>query len=142
MAGLFGLIGAAGALIAPAAGKITDRKTPRSTVGLGIYVTIASYLCFWWLGGTLAGLIAGVVLLDVGVQSGHVANQTRIYSLIPEARGRLNMVYMVTILCWRRARLRARCVRLERSSLEWRLPSRLMSGISRARRSASGYAHH
>jgi predicted MFS family arabinose efflux permease len=34
------------------------------------------------------------MLLDLGVQAGHVANQTRIYSLVPSARGRLNAVYM------------------------------------------------
>ena len=95
-AGLFGLIGAAGALVAPAAGRITDRKSPQYTIGIAICVTILSYLCFWLFGNSFAGLIAGVVLLDAGVQAGHVANQTRIYSLIPEARGRLNTVYMVT----------------------------------------------
>jgi predicted MFS family arabinose efflux permease len=42
----------------------------------------------------MAGLIAGVVLLDIGVQSGHVANQTRIYALDANARSRLNTVYM------------------------------------------------
>jgi predicted MFS family arabinose efflux permease len=46
-------------------------------------------------GRHMAGLIAGVVLLDIGVQAGHVSNQTRIYGLLPEARSRLNMVYMV-----------------------------------------------
>jgi predicted MFS family arabinose efflux permease len=96
MAGLFGLIGVVGALIAPAAGKITDRKSPRYTIGIGIAITIAAYFCFWSLGATFAGLIAGVILLDLGVQAAHVANQTRIYSLIPEARSRLNTVYMVT----------------------------------------------
>jgi predicted MFS family arabinose efflux permease len=40
-----------------------------------------------------------VILLDVGVQSGHVSNQTRIYGLLPEARSRLNMVYMVCYFC-------------------------------------------
>jgi hypothetical protein len=43
----------------------------------------------------MSGLIAGVILLDVGVQAGHVSNQTRIYGLLPEARSRLNMVYMI-----------------------------------------------
>ena len=47
------------------------------------------------LGKIMTGLIAGVVLLDVGVQAGHISNQTRIYSLVPEARSRLNMVYMI-----------------------------------------------
>jgi predicted MFS family arabinose efflux permease len=30
------------------------------------------------------------------VQAGHVANQTRIYNLVPSARSRLNTFYMVT----------------------------------------------
>jgi predicted MFS family arabinose efflux permease len=45
-------------------------------------------------GSRLLGLIAGVILMDLGVQSGHVSNQTRIYSIDPAARSRLNMVYM------------------------------------------------
>ncbi len=47
-------------------------------------------------GHWIIGLVAGVILLDLGVQAGHVANQTRIYALIPEARSRLNTVYMVS----------------------------------------------
>ena len=49
----------------------------------------------WVAGTTLAGLIVGVLLMDMGVQAGPVANQARIYSLAPEARSRLNMFYMV-----------------------------------------------
>jgi predicted MFS family arabinose efflux permease len=95
-AGLFGLVGVAGALAAAAVGRIADRKGPRYTVGIGIVITAASYVVFAVTGTTLWGLIAGVILLDLGVQAAHVSNQTRIYSLIPEARSRLNTVYMVT----------------------------------------------
>jgi len=33
-------------------------------------------------------------MLDLGIQAVHVSNQTRVYALIPEARNRLNTVYM------------------------------------------------
>lgn len=95
-AGLFGIVGAVGVLFAPWAGRLTDRRGPAFTVALAILIAIASYAVFDVTGRTLWGLILGVIFLDLGVQAGHVANQTRIYSLIPEARSRLNTVYMVT----------------------------------------------
>jgi predicted MFS family arabinose efflux permease len=93
-AGLFGLVGAAGALCAPLVGRFADRKGPRFTILLALLTTLASFLLLGAFGKIMAGLIAGVVLLDVGVQSGHVANQTRIYALDANARSRLNTVYM------------------------------------------------
>jgi predicted MFS family arabinose efflux permease len=93
-AGLFGLVGAAGALCAPLVGRFADRRGPRFTILLALLTTLASFLLLGAFGKIMAGLIAGVVLLDVGVQSGHVANQTRIYALDASARSRLNTVYM------------------------------------------------
>ena len=95
-AGLFGLVGLVGALIAPRAGRLADRRGPAFTVTLAILTTIASWILFGFAAHNLLGLVAGVILLDLGVQAGHVANQTRIYALIPEARSRLNTVYMVS----------------------------------------------
>lgn len=40
--------------------------------------------------------MASVILLDLGAQGIHISNQARIYSLQPEARSRLNTVYMVS----------------------------------------------
>ena len=94
VAGLFGLVGAAGALCAPMVGRFADRRGPQFTILLALLTTLASFLLLGALGKVMAGLIAGVVLLDIGVQSGHVANQTRIYALDPNARSRLNTVYM------------------------------------------------
>jgi predicted MFS family arabinose efflux permease len=96
VAGLFGLVGAVGVLFAPWAGRLADRKGPAFTVTLGILISLGSYVVFDFAGYSLWGLAAGVILLDLGVQGGHVANQTRIYALVPEARSRLNTVYMVT----------------------------------------------
>jgi predicted MFS family arabinose efflux permease len=93
-AGLFGLIGAAGALCAPIAGKITDRHGGHRNVLYSIGAMIVAYLILGFLGTNLAGFIVGVILLDMAQQFGHVSNQTRIYGLAPEARSRLNMIYM------------------------------------------------
>jgi predicted MFS family arabinose efflux permease len=96
VAGLFGLVGAVGALAAPRAGRLADRRGAAFTVAASIGVTIVSYFIFLTAGQTMAGLVCGVILMDLGVQAGHVANLTRIYALVPEARSRLNTVYMVT----------------------------------------------
>jgi hypothetical protein len=42
----------------------------------------------------IAILVVGVILLDTGAQLAQVANQTRIFGLVPSARSRLNTVYM------------------------------------------------
>ena len=94
VAGFFGLIGAVGALAAPLAGKTADTRGPDFAIGAGTLLALGSYAILGFGGFHLAGLVAGVILLDVGVQAAHISNQTRIFSLVPEARSRLNTVYM------------------------------------------------
>src|SRR3954451_4972070 len=60
---------------------------------------LSAFIIFAGLGNTLGGMIGGVILLDLGAQCSHISNQTRIYALRPEARNRLNTVYMVTFFC-------------------------------------------
>ena len=95
VAGLFGLVGAAGAICAPFIGHLADRYGARRNVLYALLITVASFVILYVFGKHMGGLIAGVILLDIGVQAGHVSNQTRIYGLLPEARSRLNMVYMI-----------------------------------------------
>jgi len=45
---------------------------------------------------SLVVLAVGVVLLDAGSQSSHLANQTIIFGLNPTLRNRINAIYMVT----------------------------------------------
>ncbi len=40
-------------------------------------------------------LIAGILVLDAGVQGLQVTNQSIIYSLVPDAHSRINSAYMV-----------------------------------------------
>ncbi|WP_434295799.1 MFS transporter [Clostridium botulinum] len=96
VAGLFGLVGVVGALFSRSAGKLSDKKGARFTVGINIVVIIAAYVVLGILGVQLWGLIVGVILLDLGVQSCNVSNQTRIHQLSEEARNRITAIYMVS----------------------------------------------
>jgi predicted MFS family arabinose efflux permease len=92
--GLFGIAGAAGALAAPLVGKLSDGKDPRKNLLIGLILQIASIAAFYFTGTHLFLFVAGIILIDIGQQAIHVTNQTRIYALIPEARNRLNTIFM------------------------------------------------
>ncbi len=94
--GLFGLVGVGGALAASYAGRLADRIDARITTGVVLVISALAFACFWLFGLAIWGLIVGVILLDIGTQATHISNQTRVYSLSPEARNRLNTVYMVS----------------------------------------------
>ena len=94
VAGSFGILGATGALIAPIAGRYTDRRGSRFVVGFGLCTLAFSYFVLWIFGYHMAGLIAGVIILDLGAQATQIANQTRIFGIDSGARSRLNTVYM------------------------------------------------
>ncbi|CDY77915.1 Permeases of the major facilitator superfamily [Caballeronia glathei] len=94
-AGLFGIVGAAGALAAPLAGKSADKRGPRAVISLSIALVAVSFVIFALSGRSIAGLVIGVIVLDIGVQAAQISNQSRIYALKPDARSRVNTVYMV-----------------------------------------------
>ncbi|RKH25869.1 MFS transporter [Corallococcus praedator] len=96
VAGLFGVVGVAGAGVAPLVGRLADKRGDRRLNALAIAVLLASFGVLWWAGHTLWGLALGVLLLDLGVQANQITNQARVYALRPEARSRLNTLYMVT----------------------------------------------
>lgn len=92
--GLFGLAAAAGALAAPLVGGSADKRNPRIPIGYGLCLLLLSFGLLYLWADTVAGMIAGIILLDLAMQCIHVSNQSRVYALIPAARNRLNTVYM------------------------------------------------
>ena len=95
VAGTFGLVGAAGALVAPIAGRLADKHGSRWVAAAGLVLLAMSYLLLWGEERSglskllhLGALVVGVVVLDMGAQMVQVANQTRIFGLVPAARSR------------------------------------------------------
>ncbi|MWB95364.1 MFS transporter [Flavobacterium sp. GA093] len=92
--GLFGIVGASGALAAPLVGKMGDKGNPRVAVGYGCLLMLISFITFYFSIESIIGVVIGIVFIDIGIQGVHISNQTRVYSLLPEARNRLNTVFM------------------------------------------------
>ncbi|WNG52521.1 MFS transporter [Archangium minus] len=96
VAGLFGVVGVAGAVAAPLVGRYADVRGDRRINMFAVGVLFLSFVVLALLGHSLWGIALGVILLDLGAQANQIANQARVYALRPEARNRLNTVYMVT----------------------------------------------
>ena len=95
--GLFALVGATGATVAPIAGRLGDHGYNRWGSGLTLFTAIIATVIAGLGQASVILLGLGGVLLDVGVQGHQVLCQQEIYALAPEARARINTVYMATI---------------------------------------------
>lgn len=98
MIGLFALAGAAGAAVAPIAGRVADAGHAR----IGTFVAMAGVAGGFAIAGLdgwfgIAGLLVGALALDAGVQLNMVIGQRTIFALNPAARGRINGVYVATL---------------------------------------------
>ncbi|WP_225727350.1 MULTISPECIES: MFS transporter [unclassified Nocardia] len=96
--GLIALVGAGSVFVTPRAGRLADRRGS-DRVSLLAFLGVLLSAAILWTGGLhgvagIAGLAAGMLLLDIATQAGQVANQARIFALAPEIRSRLNTAYM------------------------------------------------
>lgn len=92
-AGLIGIPGSAGILVARPAGRWTDRAGVTPVVLAGICSMLAAWLAMgvgaWFIGG----VVVGAVLLDCGLRAAMVANQTLLNSALPDSRARANTLF-------------------------------------------------
>jgi predicted MFS family arabinose efflux permease len=101
VAGTFGIVGAGGALVAPLAGWLSDKRGTRFVVTVAGATLTVAFLWLWWTEhwpvstpAHMAAMVLGVLALDIGQQTMQVGNQTRIFGLGAQVRSRLNTIYM------------------------------------------------
>ncbi|KMQ68316.1 MFS transporter permease [Chryseobacterium sp. FH2] len=94
--GSFGLAGAVGALAAAKVGQLQKYLDLNRIIFYSLLVVLGSWAFTYFAGETYWGLIAGVILVDLGVQSSHIMNQTNYFLIKSNAVNRLNTVYMVS----------------------------------------------
>ncbi|GAA2803931.1 MFS transporter [Saccharopolyspora taberi] len=92
--GTFGLVGVAGAIAAQLAGRLADRGRTKLTTVVSGLVLLGSWGLLALGEHSLAALLGGIVLLDLAHQGVHITNQSLIYALRPNARGRITSAYM------------------------------------------------
>ena len=94
--GLFALAGAGGALASPLAGRAADAGHTHRVTGLALAAAALAFLVAL-AGGALASwplLVAAALVLDVAVAASLVVGQREIFALPPEARSRLNGLFL------------------------------------------------
>jgi predicted MFS family arabinose efflux permease len=94
--GLFGLAGLAGAVAAQGAGRLADRGHTHAATGVFLVAIAGAWVLLALGDDSVALLIAGIVVLDLGIQGQHILNQNTIYALAPDARSRVTTAYMTS----------------------------------------------
>lgn len=101
-AGAFGLAGAAGALAAPIAGRVADRRGPELVTRIGAGLAAVSFATMalapmLTAQAQLILLVVCAVGFDLGFQATLIAHQTIVYGLDAGARSRLNALLFVGV---------------------------------------------
>ena len=94
---IFALVGAGGALAAPIAGRVADAGHGRIGSGAVFVIAIVAMVLAAVAARNLILLALAGILLDLAVQGHQVLSQQEIYQLRPDARARINTVYMGTV---------------------------------------------
>ncbi len=95
---IFALVGIAGAIASPFAGRRADQGKSLSTTAMALGAGAISFIVPLFVHGSqlleLGLLVAASVVLDMGVSASLVTGQRAIYSLGADVRSRLNGLYM------------------------------------------------
>ena len=92
--GLRGRCGFAGAVPASRVGVYIPRFSVRRLSAAGSLLQLVAWGLFGAGAGSYAAIIAGIVLIDIGMQAIQLCNQTPLFGLEPQASNRINTLFM------------------------------------------------
>lgn len=94
--GLLGLCGVAGALSASFVGRYVKRLGVKRFNYLGCALMLSAWLLVFAAQDYYAGIVAGIIIIDIGMQCIQLSNQTSIFEVSPKAANRVNTIFMTT----------------------------------------------
>ncbi len=92
--GLLGLCGVAGALTASVVGRWIERVGVQRFNRAGCAMHLAAWVLFGVWGDSYVALVAGIVVIDIGMQCIQLSNQALLFDLEPSASNRINTIFM------------------------------------------------
>lgn len=92
--GLVGLVGLAGALGAQRTGILHDKGWSVPVSGLALLIALLSVIIAGVGATSIIAILIAVLVLDIAIQAVNVLNQTRLLSVDPSARSRLNTAFV------------------------------------------------
>lgn len=93
--GLVSLVGVAGALAAQGAGRLYDRGLSLQALGAAMLLALVALIIAGLGRDSIVAIVIAIVVFSVGAQAALVLAQTRMMTIDPSARSRMNTVYVV-----------------------------------------------
>lgn len=97
MVGMLGLCGVVGAVAASGVGKYVPRVGILRMSVIGASCQLSAWIVVYIFGDTYGGIIAAIILADIGAQCQQISNQSGCLQELPEATNRVNTIFMTTL---------------------------------------------
>ena len=96
LVGVVTLAGVFGALSTTKIGKIADQGHTQSLTWIGLLTLIVSWFFLYFGGQSLLSYMIGYGVISLGLTIVHTSNQNIIFRLRPDAKSRINSIYMTS----------------------------------------------
>ena len=97
MVGMLALCGVIGAVAASGVGKYVPKVGILRMSVIGASCQLSAWIAAYIFGDSYGGIIAAIILADIGGQCQQISNQSGSLQELPEATNRVNTIFMTTL---------------------------------------------